>query len=49
MDEPVVKRLEREEKAEEDTVLEKEYWKASDAYGEYLRKKALQEVFVSVC
>ena len=49
LDKPEAKRTEREEKAEEETALEKEYWKASNAYGEYLRKKALREVFASVC
>ena len=49
LDEPEVKRPEREEKAEEETALEKAYRKASDEYAAFLRKKALREVFVSVC
>ena len=49
VDEPELKRPEREEKAEEETALEKAYRKASDEYAAFLRKKALREVFVSVC
>lgn len=46
LDEPEVKRPEREEKTEKESALKKAYWKASNAYGEYLRKKVLQEVFL---
>lgn len=46
---PELKRPEREEKVEEEITLEKAYRKASNAYGKYLRKKALREVFASVC
>ena len=49
LDEPDRKRPERKEKADDEIALEKAYWKASEAYCEYLRKKALREVVVSVC
>ena len=48
-DVPEEKRPARELKTEEEIKLEKAYRKAREAYGDYLRKKALREVFVSVC
>ena len=44
-----MKRPIREEKTEEEMELEKAYWKACGEYGDFLRQKALREVFISVC
>ena len=44
-----MKRPAREEKTENETELEKAYWKACGDYGDFLRQKALREVFISVC
>ena len=44
-----MKRPAREEKTENETELEKAYWKAYGDYGDFLRQKALREVFISVC
>ena len=44
-----MKRPAREEKTENETELEKAYWKACGDYGDFLRQKALRDVFISVC
>ena len=44
-----MKRPAREEKTEKETELEKAYWKACGDYGDFLRQKALRDVFISVC